>query len=180
MAELVAQRYGTALFELAVENNQIDKMEEEIKVIQNVIKEEPEFLELISNPKIALEDRRTVIKDVFDGKISDGILGLIDLTILKNRQEFLPQIIEFFIAKVNQHKGLAIVKVTSSTTLTPEQEKQLKDRMEALTKKTIQLQVKTDESLVGGMVVRMGDRIMNYSVKGMLGAMSKALSSHNS
>ncbi len=179
MAELVAQRYGTALFELAVENNQIDKMEEEIKVIQKVLQDEPEFLELISNPKIALNDRRTVLKDVFDGKISDGILGLIDLTILKNRQEFLPQIIEFFIAKANKYKGLEIVKVTSSTVLSAEQEKQLKERMEKLTKKTIVLKLEVDESLVGGMVVRMGDRIMNYSVKGMLGAMSKALYSHN-
>lgn len=58
MVELVAQRYGTALFELALENNQIDEMLEEVSHLKNIISEEPEFLGLISNPKISMDDRK--------------------------------------------------------------------------------------------------------------------------
>jgi len=175
MVELVAQRYGTALFELALESNQVDEMLTEVAHLKEVLSEEPEFLELISNPKISMDDRKQVIVDVFNGKISDYIVGLIDLVINKNRQNLLLQIFEDFISKVNEHKGVVVADITVCEPLSQEQEKMLIKRLETLTKKTITLSQHIDPSLVGGLVIRIGDRIMNYSVKGMLGAMSKEI-----
>ncbi|PKM95318.1 MAG: ATP synthase F1 subunit delta [Firmicutes bacterium HGW-Firmicutes-1] len=175
MVELVAQRYGTALFELALENNQIDEMEQEVVCLKKILSEEKELIELISNPKITLNDRKKVVEDIFKDKISDNLLGLIDLTIHKKRQNMLLQIFEDFLSKVNEHKGVVIVDVTVYTLLSKVQETELIGRLEALTKKTIVLNQKVDKSLVGGLIIRMGDRIMNHSVKGMIGAMSKQL-----
>lgn len=175
MVELAAQRYGTALFELAVENNQVDEMLNEVMHLKDIISEETDFLELISNPKISMDDRKQVIENIFEGRISDYIIGLIDLVIKKNRQSLLLQIFEDFITKINEHKGVVIATVTVCEPLTQVQEEALTKRLETLTKKTISLQQEFDKSLVGGIVIRIGDRIMNYSVKGMLNAMSKEI-----
>lgn len=175
MVELVAQRYGTALFELALENNQMDVMLDEVVGLKNVLSEEPEFIDLISNPKIAMNDRKKVIEDIFNGKISEYIIGMIDLIIKKNRQNILLQILDDFISKVNEHKGVVIADITVCEPLTQSQQSNLINRLETLTKKTIILKQQVDPSIVGGVVIRIGDRIMNYSVKGMLGAMSKSL-----
>ncbi|PKM51563.1 MAG: ATP synthase F1 subunit delta [Firmicutes bacterium HGW-Firmicutes-7] len=175
MVELVAQRYGTALFELALEKNQINEMEQEVVALKMILSEETELMELISNPKISLNDRKKVIDEIFKDKISDDLIGLIDLTIHKKRQNVLLHIFEDFISKVNAYKGVVIVDVTVYEPLSKDQESELIGRLETLTKKTIVLKQSVDESLVGGLIIRMGDRIMNHSVKGMIGAMSKQL-----
>lgn len=175
MVELVAQRYGTALFELALENNKIDEMEQEVISLKSILSNESELMELISTPKITVNNRKKVIEDIFKGKISDELLGLIDLTIHKKRQNLLPQIFEDFLLKINTHKGVVVVDVTVYTLLSNVQEIDLINKLEKLTKKTVVLKQNVDESIVGGIIIRMGDRIMNHSVKGMIGAMSKQL-----
>lgn len=175
MVELVAQRYGTALFELALESNKVDEMLAEVIHLTDILSEEPEFLELISNPKISMDDRKQIIEDIFKDKISDYTVGLIDLVIKKSRQSLLLQIFEDFISKINEHKGVVVADITVCEPLSQDQEEMLTKRLEALTNKTISLNQQIDTSLVGGIVIRIGDRIMNYSVKGILGAMSKEL-----
>lgn len=176
MVELVvAQRYGTALFQLALEENQIDKMEQDIVLLKDTFANEKDLMGLISNPQIPISERKKIIEEVFSGNVSKDLLGLIDLTIQKKREDILPQIFEDFLSRVNEYKGILIVSVTVFNPLTNEQEKALINKLEKATKKTIQLEQKIDKSLIGGMVIRIGDRILNNSIKGMIENMSKNL-----
>lgn len=175
MAELVAGRYGTALFELAVENNRVDAIKEEVINLKNILSEEKEFVELIKHPRISLEARRKMVEDIFEGKISDELLGLIDLTIQKGRQNFLIEIFEDFLSLVNNYYGIAVVSVTSHTALSDAQKQQLIKKLETITKKTVSIVEYIDETLIGGIVLRMGDRIVDYSIKGMIGKMTKQM-----
>lgn len=176
MVELVvAQRYGTALFQLALEENQIDKMEKDIILLKDTFANEKDLMGLISNPQIPISERKKIIEEVFSGNVSKDLLGLIDLTIQKKREDILPQIFEDFLSRVYEYKGILIVSVTVFNPLTKEQEKALINKLEKATKKTIQLEQKIDKSLIGGMVIRIGDRILNNSIKGMIENMSKNL-----
>lgn len=179
MAELVAGRYGTALFELAVENNNVDSIKQEVINLKNILSEEKEFVELIKHPRISMDARRKMVEDVFGGKISDELLGLIDLTIQKGRQNLLLEIFEDFLSQVNTYHGIAVVSITSQTALSDAQKQQLIKKLETITNKKVSLVEYIDETLIGGMMLRMGDRIVDYSIKGMLGRMTKQMLTSN-
>lgn len=179
MVELVvAQRYGKALFELALENNQIDEMEADVLFLKNTFKNEKDFKELLSNPQIPINERRKMLNEIFSGRILDDLIGLMDITIQKKRQDILPQIFDDFLSKVNKHKGILIVHATVYNQLTKDQEKALISKLQNVTKKSIQLNQNVDKSLIGGLVLRIGDRIINNSVKGMMEELSKELLSN--
>jgi len=178
MVELVAKRYGTALYELAVENNQVEKLEEEVKTVKSIFISEKELLEVLDHPQVNIKDKQKLIEDIFSEKVSKEILGLIDLTIRKNRQNELINIFEYFLEKTNEDKGILIAHITSVEKLNEEEINKLTTRLEELTKKKIEIKQIIDPSIIGGLVIRIKDRIVDYSIKGRLDALSKDLKIH--
>lgn len=175
MAELVAKRYGTALFELAIENKQVDDMELEVKAIMNVFMNEPELLEVLNHPQVTIKNKEKIVEDLFDKNLSNNVLGLINLTIKKGRQNMLIEIFEYFLEKVNEYNNIIKVSVTSIESLTDTQKNDIVTKIETITNKTVVLEEIIDDSIIGGLIIRIGDRIIDNSIKGQLQAMSKDL-----
>lgn len=175
MAELIQKRYGTALFELAVENNLIEQIEKEVLQLKVILTEEKELLEILSHPQISMSNKKKLIEDVFKDQISDELMGLIHVTIQKGRQGFLVRIMDDFIGKVNDYHGILTVDVHVSQMLSEMQRNQLVEKLEGITQKTVLLKEHLDETLIGGMVVRIGDRIVDTSVKARISKMSRLM-----
>ncbi|GKX30603.1 ATP synthase subunit delta [Vallitalea longa] len=175
MAELVAKRYGTALFELAVETNKIDVVEDQLKSLKEILLTEKEFIRILNHPKVVVENKIAMVENIFDGKIIKDILGLLVIAIRKGRADDLLDIIQYCLDEIDKLNGNAKAYVTSASELTDEQLESIKSKLEETTKKKILLHSNVDESLIGGLVIRIGDRIIDNSIKGKIEAISKEL-----
>ncbi|MCM1386554.1 MAG: F0F1 ATP synthase subunit delta [Bacillus sp. (in: Bacteria)] len=176
MAKLISKTYGDALFELAVEENKVDSLLEEIEQLQKVLKENDEFGKLMTHPKINKEEKLQVVTNVFKGRISDELLGFITIIISKDRYQEIDEILEYFLAEVKKYKGIGVATVTTAVPLREEQCKQIEQKLLDTTDyRSMEMNYKLDAALIGGMVIRIGDRVVDSSISTKLSELQKDL-----
>ncbi|MCM1253123.1 MAG: F0F1 ATP synthase subunit delta [Clostridium sp.] len=176
MAKLISKTYGDALFELAVEENKVDSLLEEIEQLQKVLKENDEFGKLMTHPKINKEEKLQVVTNVFKGRISDELLGFITIIISKDRYQEIDEILEYFLAEVKKYKGIGVATVTTAVPLREEQCKKIEQKLLDTTDyKSMEMNYKLDAALIGGMVIRIGDRVVDSSISTKLSELQKDL-----
>lgn len=176
MAKLISKTYGDALFELAVEENKIDVLLEETLQLQKVLAENEEFGKLMNHPKVVKEEKIQIAKNVFEGRMSGDLLGLLTIIISKDRYKDIDEVLNYFVAKVKQYKGIGIATVTTAYPLKEEQCKKIEQKLLDTTKyKSMEMNYKLDESLIGGMVIRIGDRVVDSSISTKLNELQKEL-----
>lgn len=176
MAKLISKTYGDALFELAVEEDKIDALLEEIEQLQRVLSENDEFGRLMNHPKIIKEEKIQVAKNVFEGRMSDELLGFLIIIISKDRYRDIDAILDYFIAEVKKYKGIGIATVTTAVPLREEQCKKIEQRLlDTTSYTTMEMNYMLDKSLIGGMVIRIGDRVVDSSIKTKLSELQKEL-----
>jgi F-type H+-transporting ATPase subunit delta len=175
MVELVAKRYGTALFELAVETNQVELIGDQLKFIKEIFMNEKEFIRILNHPKVVVDNKISLVENTFKGKISNEVLGLLVIAIKKGRANDLLDIIQYCLEEIDNLKGIAKAYVASATELSKQQKESIKNKLEQTTKRKVILETSVDKSLIGGLVIRIGDRIIDNSIKGKMNAISKEL-----
>lgn len=178
MAKLVSGTYGEALFELAVEENKEDQFLEEVMAAKAMLEEHPELSDLMNHPKILKEEKEEVIKNVFQGHFCEEITGFFLLILQKDRYSEIHSILEYFIAKMKEHKGIGTAFVTTAVSLKENQKKQIEEKLLATTKyQKIEIMYQEDKGLIGGMIIRIGDRVVDSSIRTKLDRITKELSS---
>ena len=176
MAKLISKTYGEALFELAVEENKVDVFEQEISVILDILNQTPDFVQLLNHPKIAKEEKLQVVKDVFGGKIEKEIMGFLNIIVAKERNKELIAILEYFLDEVKAMKGVGVCYVTTPMELKDAQKEAIvKKLLETTSFKTMEMHYSVDEKLIGGMVIRIGDRVVDSSIQTKLGNLEAQL-----
>ncbi|MCI8505781.1 MAG: F0F1 ATP synthase subunit delta [Lachnospiraceae bacterium] len=176
MAKLIAKTYGEALFETALEKKKIDEMYEEAQGIQAVLSENPKLVRLFNHPNIIKEEKLQVVEAVFASRLSQEMTGFLRIVIEKGRQNELDGIFDWFIAKVKEHKKIGIAYVTSAAALSDRQKNQVEKKLLATTAyEAFEIHFSVDESLIGGLVIRIGDRVVDSSIKSRLYEMRKEL-----
>ena len=176
MAKLVSKTYGEALFELACEENKTDVLFEEVKAVSEALKDNKDFLNFLNNPKINVEEKHQLVEDVFKQFVSADLIGFIRLIIEKNRQNELEAILEYFIAQVKEYKNIGVVYVTTPVELNDKQKENVVNKVLETTKyETLEMNYSIDETLLGGMVIRIGDRVVDSSIKTKLEDMTREL-----
>ncbi len=176
MAKLVGTTYGEALFELAVEEGREDEFLAEITQLKELLKENPDFGKLMNHPKILKEDKLKVLEEVFKGRISEELLGFLYLIVSKDRYSEIDSILDYFIDEVKSLKGIGIAYVTTAIDLSEVKKKEVEERLLATTSfKKMEIHYQVDEDLIGGMVIRIGDRVVDSSVKNKLFELQREL-----
>ena len=175
MAEIVVNRYATALFEIAKEQGAMTKFKEEASMICHILDGEPEYINLLSHPSVIEEQKLELIREAFGNKVADEFIGLMELIIKKSRTEYLIGILKKFIEMAKVEEGLLKGTVTSAMPLTNQQIAQIKANLEQGTGKTIELDVVVDTSLIGGLIVRVGDKVVDGSIKGQMDTLKSQL-----
>ena len=176
MAKLISKTYGDALFELAVEENKIDVLLEEIQQLGKILAENEDFGRLMNHPKVIKEEKIEVARNVFEGRISEELLGFLTIIISKDRYKEIDQILDYFVSKVKEYKGIGIAPVTTAAPLKEEQCKKIEQKLLDTTKyKSMEIHYGLDTSLIGGMVIRIGDRVVDSSVSTKLNELQRNL-----
>lgn len=178
MAKLVSKTYGDALFSVAVEENRVDAFAEEAKGLATVFSENQELQKLMDNPKIIKEDKIKLIEETFTSYVSKEIIGLIALLISKGHSKDISSVFDYFIALVKEEKKIGTAFVTTAVELADAQKSAVEKRLLETTRyETFEMNYSVDESLIGGMVIRIGDRVVDSSIKTKLYELSKQLRS---
>ena len=176
MAKLISKTYGDALFELAVEENKVDVLLDEIGQLQSILKENDEFGKLMTHPKINKEEKLKVAENIFKGRVSDELLGFLTIVISKDRYQDIDEILDYFITEVKKYKGIGVATVTTAIPLREEQCKKIEQRLLDTTEyKTMEMHYELNTTLIGGMVIRIGDRVVDSSISTKLNELQKEL-----
>lgn len=176
MAKLVSGTYGEALFELAQEKNTVSAMLEEVSGLQMVLKENKELSVLMNNPKVSKEEREGIVKEVFGGRISNDLLNFLILLVQKGRYAYVEEILAYFTDRVKEAEGIGTAYVTTAVELTPAKKDEVHKKLLATTSyREIEIIYQVDPSLIGGMTVRINDRVIDSSIKTKLEKMERSL-----
>lgn len=176
MAKLVSGTYGEALFELAQEKNTVSAMLEEVSGLQMVLKENKELSVLMNNPKVSKEEREGIVKEVFGGRISNDLLNFLILLVQKGRYAYVEEILAYFTDRVKEAEGIGTAYVTTAVELTPAKKDEIHKKLLATTSyREIEIIYQADPSLIGGMTVRINDRVIDSSIKTKLEKMERSL-----
>ena len=176
MAKLVVKRYATALFDLAASEGAMAKYEEEVKVIVKALHDEPDFMAVLQDHKVTREDKISIVENIFTEKVSAPIVGLLVLLVNKGRQAEILNVLEAFLDRVKAESGIIKAVVTSAIPLKEAQLAALKEKLEIGTKSKIELETIVDSSIIAGLVVRVGDKVVDASYKGEMQTLKKQLS----
>ena len=176
MAKLIEGSYGDALFELALEQNELESIAEQVDILTQSFAENPELLKLLTHPKISKEEKISVIENIFKGRFSDDIVGFLVIITQKDRGAEIEAILNYFLAKVREYKKIGVARVTSLVELSAEQKKRVEEKLLQQTSyESFEVDYSVDASLIGGMVIRIGDRVVDSSIRTKLDNMTKNL-----
>jgi len=176
MAKLVSQTYGEALVELANELDIASSMLEEIQSVRTILKDNPEFTKLMLHPGIAKQEKLQIVEKVFKGKVRDELTGLISIIVENERFKDIDSIFQYFIDKVKESQGIGVVYVTTPLELSDKEKSNIVARiLETTDFKTVEMNYSIDKSLIGGMIIRIGDRYVDSSIRNRLDDLTKEL-----
>ena len=177
---VVNERYGEALLELAENDETVKEYLDESKLLLSLFDENPELPALFVNPKIGLEEKEQIVKNCFEGRISGNMVGLIIMLLRNGRADKLRGVLEFIVSGAKEKLGIAIVYVESAAPLTENIKKALEAKIIATTHyKSLEMHYTTDKSLIGGMKVRLGDRILDNTIDTKLKLLRTELRDNN-
>lgn len=172
---VVAKRYARALFELAKDRNEIAKVEAELQVIVSVLRENADLRKLLEHPNLDSNVKHSMLSSLFGSVISEAVSNTLKLLVDRRREDILPDLLNDYVRIAEQELGIATAVVTTPLPLTDHEEKEIADHFGKLTGKQIRMERKVDPSLLGGMTVRIGDRLYDGSLSGRLSRLEKSL-----
>lgn len=171
----VSKRYALALFDLAKEQNQLETIVEELRVVKQVMADTPELLALLKSPKLSKEQKKAFVKEIFSAStpyVQNTLMLLVD----RHREGEIANMASDFIELTNEEKGIAEATVQSIRPLTEEEAAGISKAFAPKVGKTsleIKNQVNTD--LLGGVKIRIGNRIFDGSLQGKLERLKREL-----
>lgn len=176
MAKLVESTYGDALFDLAVQESKVDALFDEAGLVVEAFRDNAELGKLLNHPKVEKEEKQQVIKNIFSKFVSDDMTGLLVIMMSKDRQNEIVDTLEYFIRKVYEYKKIGIAYVKTAKPLNQAQKSAVVSRLLATTSYVdFQMHYEIDESLIGGMVIRIGDRVVDSSIKHKIDELARDL-----
>jgi F-type H+-transporting ATPase subunit delta len=169
------RRYADAAFEIGTRDGSLETWRSDLDTATSALENE-ELLSILANPAVPLEEREAVAKRVFGG-LSDPVQSLIGLMVRRGRIRQLPRVAAEFLRLDDLRQGIVRATATSASPLTDTEVRALTARLEQMTGGQIALQTDVDESLLGGLIVRVGDRLIDGSVRGRLERLRNQLAS---
>lgn len=175
MYEYLDRRYALALYEVGEENNKVDKYICDFEDIVTLIKTNNDIQQIIKHPKMSTSVKKQMFTDIFEGKIDKELLSFLLLLVEKKRihevDGILNQLREISLEKNNK----IIAEIKTVISLTDDERKALTEKLSKKYNKTIILKEIIDESIIGGVYVRVGDDVIDGTIKHKLESMKKVM-----
>ncbi|EPX86754.1 ATP synthase delta chain [Salipiger mucosus DSM 16094] len=172
----IAARYATAIFEIAKEEQQLDQLEANLDDLAQALEDSADLRDLISSPvysRQAQQDAITVIADKMG--LIPVVKNSLGLMAQKRRLFVVPQLVTQLREMIARHKGEVTAEVVSATALTDAQAAKLAETLKASVGREIKINTTVDESLIGGLVVKVGSKMIDTSIASKLDSLQNAM-----
>ena len=162
----IASRYAKSLLELADEQGKIEEVHKDMMLLDSICHENRDFVLVLKNPIIKNDKKKAILEAVFNGKVSDLTMAIFGIITRKNRESVLPAIASEFHQQYNIYKSIEKATVTTAVKL----DEGLRASFEKIVKqisdkKEVELDEVVDERIIGGYVLKVGDRQLDDSIK---------------
>lgn len=176
MQARVAKRYAKALFDLATEKNSLDSVYNDINLVNDCISSSRDLSLLLKTPIVTSDRKEKVMDSLFGGKVNELTHAYIKLIVGKGRESAIPEIANQFIQKYKDQKGITTANVTSAVPLHHETKSAIIKLIEDATKKQVELIDKVDADMIGGYIIKVGDRQFDTSINRKLQELKREFS----
>jgi F-type H+-transporting ATPase subunit delta len=174
----VGQVYAAAICELATDADLIDVIGNDLLHLAEFATSQKEFVNFNISPYFPLEHKSQLLHKLFDGKVAALTMDFLEVVNKHNRMSCLPLIAQEYKKLRDLHFGCRLVKVTLSTAISEQEIKELTDRIAAALNGEVKLDIQIDPSIIGGIIVRHGDLIVDNSLRKGLRDAVMAIMSH--
>ncbi len=170
----LASRYAKSLLDLAIEQGQLEKVYEDMLLLQKVIKGNRDFLNLLRSPIINPDKKGKIINAVTAGKVSQLTTVFNNLLVSKNREANLPEIIDSFIKQYKKLKNIYIAKLTTATPISDNLKAAIVNQIKQTSDlQNIEVETSVNENLIGGFTLQVGDKLVDASIANDLREISR-------
>ena len=147
----LAARYAKSLIDLATEQNQLERVYDDMLLLQSVCKTNRDFVALLKSPVIPADKKLSVLDASTSGRVTDLTASFNRLLVRKGRESVLPEIADAFIEQYKVQKGIHVVKLTTAVPVSEELKQAIVSKVQSLTPmKTVELQTAVQENIIGG------------------------------
>lgn len=175
MAQLVAKAYAEALMEAAVELGQLDEVRRDLGLIADMLAENPDFNELFESPSLGEKQKKSAMEEVFAKNVSKDVMNFIKVLIDKGRESELYEIRKLFDTMVDESEGLVKGQARTSIKMTAQQIQVLEEKLSKLAGMKVSLVNVVDDTIIGGVVLEIGDKMIDGSVRKQLAQIKEGL-----
>jgi F-type H+-transporting ATPase subunit delta len=161
----VARSYADALFDLAEAAGELQPYAGQLAQIAELVESERDFRLFLETPRIEPSVKKRTIRDVFEGHVADRLLRFLLVLIDNRRARVLPEIAREYTAMVDEHFGRLEVEITLAAEPDEALEQDLRQRLGRMLDREILPRYRINPRILGGVIVRVGDRIMDGSVR---------------
>ncbi len=160
----VAARYAKSFIDLALEQGSLESAYNDMKLIQEVCKTNPDFVNFLKSPVIKTDKKQAVLKEVFSGKLNKITDAYVQLITAKKREIYLGEIAKEFISQYNNKKNILTAVVTTASGIDDNIRKQVLGLVKGSGSSEVVLEEKINKDLIGGFIIRVGDNQMDASI----------------
>ncbi|AGA70827.1 ATP synthase F1 subcomplex delta subunit [Desulfitobacterium dichloroeliminans LMG P-21439] len=171
----IAHRYAQALFEIALQGN-LDAIEAELQELTQLFEQNAEVAHVLYHPHISLSVKKDLMRKIFAGELSVTVGNFLNLLIDRRRQNYLPDIAQEFTRLADGARNVVEAKVTSAVPLNDIQEQRLQKELARITGKNVRMVKEVRPELIGGVMIKIGDRVMDGTVAFKLQRIRQSLS----
>ena len=161
-----ARRYAIALLQAAVKANELDRVEAEVKALSEMLNRSPQLMKFLAQPLVPFEEKAKRLRQRLEGRVSPVTLNFLLAVVKHKRIEAFDHIVRVFADLVREYRGEVVAEVTTAVPLTDEERAMTLQRLQEITGKKVLLSEKVDPSIVGGMRIIVGDKLLDLSLRG--------------
>ena len=173
-SDSTSKSYALALYQLAKESSELDKVEEGIKSLSKLLKDSPDFKEAILNPTIAKEDKQHVLLSIADkNNFSNTLKKFLGFIAIKNRLFFLNKICSAFLNLISINRGELKAKIVSSKKLSLEEQQKIEKELSKDFKSSLKIDYEYNPDLIAGLKIQIGSIMIDTSIKSKLKKLEK-------
>ena len=172
----LASKYATAIFEIAKDENNLDGYDKDLSRIRADVFDIPDAVKFFQNPLVPQQAKKDLLKRAFDKEISATVMNFPMLLVDKKRIGVFKEIHDIFTSLKNKEQGILIADVTTAFTLSKKQQDALIKKLTTLTGRKIKVRTHKDASILGGLILKIGDKRIDGSAAGRLRALQNSLS----
>lgn len=170
---IVSTRYASSLYELAEEKKLVNEVSNDMELICNTITGAKDLQSALRNPTITKVKKDAILSEIFESNVNKETLNFIKFLVSKNRQNLLFEISKRFLEMRDDKLGYVNASVTSIDEFSDDQKSNMLTKLEEITSKKVRIKYLTDADIIGGFLVRIGDTVMDASIKHQLGLLRK-------